>query len=422
MAIKTWQKYLLAMIPLLVIFFLFYYFGDIVSYIILAWVVSMIGAPIYSLVNRFAGPSLSAAVSLFVLTLVFMLLLRIVVPPLVTQAKNLSEIDYQTIITGLEEPIADMTQWLRDRGVINEVKEDAVDEINKTHGNIIHAEVIELDSLLNIGSDSVKRTNINLLVNIHQDAIGEEKEIIDLSDQPQILRTLKDDIFKMLDPSQIPQLIGSFLGFFGNMVITLMSVYFIAFFFLREKGLFTKMMSLLVPNKQESKMTRAVDDSTSLLVRYFIGLVIQMFVNAVLATIALKLFGFKSALLMAICFAILNVIPYVGPILGNLISVLIVISSNLELDFYSMMLPKIVTAIIIFAVLQMIDNFILQPNIFSKSVKAHPLEIFLIVLIGAKIGGILGMVIAIPAYTVVRVLLKVFFSEFEVVKKMTASI
>jgi len=99
-----------------------------------------------------------------------------------------------------------------------------------------------------------------------------------------------------------------------------------------------------------------------------------------------------------------------------------VISSNLELDFYSMMLPKIVTAIIIFAVLQMIDNFILQPNIFSKSVKAHPLEIFLIVLIGAKIGGILGMVIAIPAYTVVRVLLKVFFSEFEVVKKMTASI
>jgi len=393
-----------------------------VSYIILAWVVSMIGAPIYSLVNRFAGPSLSAAVSLFVLTLVFMLLLRIVVPPLVTQAKNLSEIDYQTIITGLEEPIADMTQWLRDRGVINEVKEDAVDEINKTHGNIIHAEVIELDSLLNIGSDSVKRTNINLLVNIHQDAIGEEKEIIDLSDQPQILRTLKDDIFKMLDPSQIPQLIGSFLGFFGNMVITLMSVYFIAFFFLREKGLFTKMMSLLVPNKQESKMTRAVDDSTSLLVRYFIGLVIQMFVNAVLATIALKLFGFKSALLMAICFAILNVIPYVGPILGNLIGVLIVISSNLELDFYSMMLPKIVTAIIIFAVLQMIDNFILQPNIFSKSVKAHPLEIFLIVLIGAKIGGILGMVIAIPAYTVVRVLLKVFFSEFEVVKKMTASI
>jgi len=422
MAIKTWQKYLLAMIPLLVIFFLFYYFGDIVSYIILAWVVSMIGAPIYSLVNRFAGPSLSAAVSLFVLTLVFMLLLRIVVPPLVTQDKNLSEIDYQTIITELEEPIADMTQWLRDRGVINEVKEDAVDEINKTHGNIIHAEVIELDSLLNIGSDSVKRTNINLLVNIHQDAIGEEKEIIDLSDQPQILRTLKDDIFKMLDPSQIPQLIGSFLGFFGNMVITLMSVYFIAFFFLREKGLFTKMMSLLVPNKQESKMTRAVDDSTSLLVRYFIGLVIQMFVNAVLATIALKLFGFKSALLMAICFAILNVIPYVGPILGNLIGVLIVISSNLELDFYSMMLPKIVTAIIIFAVLQMIDNFILQPNIFSKSVKAHPLEIFLIVLIGAKIGGILGMVIAIPAYTVVRVLLKVFFSEFEVVKKMTASI
>ena len=73
-------------------------------------------------------------------------------------------------------------------------------------------------------------------------------------------------------------------------------------------------------------------------------------------------------------------------------------------------------------VFQMLDNFLLQPNIFSKSVKAHPLEIFIVVLMGAKIGGVAGMVLAIPAYTVLRVLLKVFFSEFEVVKRLTSSI
>jgi len=73
-------------------------------------------------------------------------------------------------------------------------------------------------------------------------------------------------------------------------------------------------------------------------------------------------------------------------------------------------------------VMQLLDNFILQPNIFSKSVKAHPLEIFIVVLMGAKIGGIIGMVVAIPIYTVLRVLAKVFLSEFKVVQSITKGI
>ena len=73
-------------------------------------------------------------------------------------------------------------------------------------------------------------------------------------------------------------------------------------------------------------------------------------------------------------------------------------------------------------VMQLLDNFILQPNIFSKSVNAHPLEIFIVVLMGAKIGGIIGMVVAIPIYTVLRVLAKVFLSEFKVVQSITKGI
>ena len=69
--------------------------------------------------------------------------------------------------------------------------------------------------------------------------------------------------------------------------------------------------------------------------------------------------------------------------------------------------------------MQLLDNFILQPQIFSASVKAHPLEIFICVLVGAKIGGILGMVLAIPVYTVLRVIAKVFLSEFKIVQKIT---
>ena len=421
MAFKTWQKYLLAIIPLVVLIILFHYFGDIVCYIMMAWVVSMVGAPIYSLLNRFFGSAMSAASTLFLLLLCFVLFLRIVVPPLVNQAKQLAEIDYERMMTGLEEPMNDFENWLGGVGLITEADTATHTHTEFDHSKLIHTEVIKLDSLLLNNADSLNDTNINLLINIHQEEPPSELEEHTDPEVP-FLQKLRDDAFKILDPSQIPKILGSFVGFFGGVLVALMSVLFIAFFFLKEKGLFVRMVSLLVANDKESKVNHAIEESSTLLVRYFVGLVIQVLIITVVTTLVLKLFGFKNALLMALCFAVLNLIPYLGPIFGNLVGVLIVISSNLELDFYTMMLPKIITAVVIFAVIQIVDNIILQPNIFSKSVKAHPLEIFLIVLIGAKLGGVLGMVIAIPAYTVIRVLLKVFFSEFEVVKKITATI
>jgi predicted PurR-regulated permease PerM len=115
----------------------------------------------------------------------------------------------------------------------------------------------------------------------------------------------------------------------------------------------------------------------------------------------------------------MNVVPYLGPILGASFAVIIVVSANLDVSFYEVLLPKILKILGVFAVMQLIDNFLVQPNIFSKSVKAHPLEIFIVVLMGAKIGGVTGMILAIPAYTVIRVLAKVFLSEFKVVQRIT---
>ena len=115
----------------------------------------------------------------------------------------------------------------------------------------------------------------------------------------------------------------------------------------------------------------------------------------------------------------INVIPYIGPIIGAMFGIFITISSNLDLSFYSEMLPMILWVMGAFAAMQMLDNFILQPYIFSTSVMAHPLEIFIIILVGAKIGGILGMVVAIPTYTVIRVIARSFLSEFKIVQRMT---
>ncbi|MBP7644990.1 MAG: AI-2E family transporter, partial [Saprospiraceae bacterium] len=209
---------------------------------------------------------------------------------------------------------------------------------------------------------------------------------------------------------------------FGNMVVGIMSVMFIAFFFLKEQGLFYEMIKTAVPVEYEERTTHAIDESSKLLIRYFIGIFIQITIVTIVSTILLSALGIQNALLIAFFAAIMNVIPYMGPIIGASFGAIITISSNLNVSFYNELFPQLIKVFIVFGIVQLIDNFILQPNIFSKSVKAHPLEIFLIVLIGAKLGGILGMVLAIPLYTVMRVIGKVFLSEFKVIQRLTKNI
>ena len=182
------------------------------------------------------------------------------------------------------------------------------------------------------------------------------------------------------------------------------------------------MIQSLVPNEYEAKAAHAIDQTSKLLIRYFSGILLQMAIVTLLVSVPLRIMGIDNALLIAFFAAILNVIPYIGPIIGALFGVVITLSSNPSAPFYSEMMPEMIRVLSVFIIMQIIDNFVLQPIIFSKSVKAHPLEIFLVVLIGAKLGGILGMVLAIPLYTVFRVIGKVFLSEFKVIQNLTRNI
>ena len=88
-------------------------------------------------------------------------------------------------------------------------------------------------------------------------------------------------------------------------------------------------------------------------------------------------------------------------------------------DFYAEMLPNLINLMIIFGTMQVLDGFILQPIIFSSRVLAHPLEIFIVVIIGAQMGGSVGMVVAIPIYTILRVIASTFLNEFKLVRRLT---
>jgi predicted PurR-regulated permease PerM len=189
--------------------------------------------------------------------------------------------------------------------------------------------------------------------------------------------------------------------------------------------MFLQFIVTLVPNQYEEAVKNTLEDTVYLLQRYFQGVLLQMTVITVFITIALSIIGLQNAFLIGIIAALLNLIPYLGPILGAGFALAITLVTNSELPFYDVMLPLLFKVGVIFSLMQLLDNLILQPFIFSNRVMAHPLEIFIVVLLAAQvgviigIGAVVGMVLAIPTYTIFRVVARSFLSEFKVVQKLT---
>ncbi len=361
-----WQKYIryiIGIVLLCALALVFSYFIEVVSYILISWVISMVGQPFMSFFLlrlqflRFSfGRSLAALLTLVILFSLIGLLLWLFIPLVIQQAVVLSKVDFEAISQALQEPIEKMNHWLRSMG---------------------------------------------------------------LEPGPSASDQIKSFIGSYFDPGQISGFFGSLLAKAGHLLIGLFSVIFISFFFLKERGLFTEIVVAAVPTGLEKKAQNVIDDISVLLTRYFGGIAIQMTILMILAVIMLSFIGIKNSFLIAFFYAVINIIPYLGPLMGAVFACLLTLSSNLELDFYQQTIPLLVKVLAVFFIIKMLDDFIIQPYIFSKKVQAHPLEIFIVIMVGARIGGIIGMVLAIPAYTIFRVVAKTFLSEFKVIRKIT---
>lgn len=343
---------------------LVYYFSDIVAYTLIAWVLSMIGKPLMNFYLRYIriwkfriGTNLAAVLTILTFFLVVGLLIWGFLPPIIEQVNNLAGVDYYAIAKALEDPMRNLEDELRALGVINTT-----------------------DSLAKI---------------------------------------LESTFSNWLEPAAIGVVFKNLIAAAGNILVGIASVIFITFFFLREQGLFVNFLVALMPEEYSNQVRKAIDVSVTMLSRYFRGLLLQMLSFCLVVSVSLTVLGVPNALLIGFLAAVLNIIPYIGPIIGATFGVVLTISSGLHLDFYAEMVPMIGKVVLVFAGAQALDNYVIQPYIFSESVLAHPLEIFLVVLMGAKINGILGMVLAIPAYTVLRAVAWAFLSEFEIVKHLT---
>ncbi len=230
------------------------------------------------------------------------------------------------------------------------------------------------------------------------------------------------NIGSKLNLSFIPDFLNGLLATIGSFGVGLASVLFITFFFLKDRALFVKGAKKLIPDSHEEQILNSLGKINYLLTRYFIGLALQLLIIFVLYLIVLIIFGVQNALVIAFLCAVLNIIPYIGPLIGSVLAAVLTMISNIGSDFQTEILPTTIYVMIGFWIVQVIDNNVSSPLIFSNSVNSHPLEIFLVILIAGSLFGVVGMIVAVPVYTIIKVIGKEFFPENRVVRLLTKDI
>lgn len=236
------------------------------------------------------------------------------------------------------------------------------------------------------------------------------------------------ELKKFFDPSLFSSVLGSAASIITSLGVGLFSVVFISFFFIKDDGQFTAIVRALVPDKHEEEAARAISDISYLLSRYFIGVMIEIMGVTLINFLGLLLIarlGFNAAIGIAFMTGILNVMPYVGPLLGGVmgtvLGLVIKYSSAVPVGLDVSFIAFTLILIAIFCFTQLIDNILYQPVIYSTSIKAKPLEIFIVLLIAGTLAGPLGMIVAIPGYTVVRVVAYRFFRHYKAISRLIPS-
>ena len=347
---------------------LMWYFRNIVSYILISVVLSFIGRPLMRKLSLLRykklriPKDLAALVTLIAICVLFAGFFWFIIPLLVKELQAFSQIDFEQILNSVIEPVKKVSQY-----------------INKEPVNLDNQSFLDL-----------------ILVKISE----------------------------KVDLSKLSNVVGFVAGTLGEIAVGIFSVLFITFFFLKEDNMFREGIILLVPTEIEKKVAHILDSISHLLRRYFIGLILEVFMVMSLITIGLLLIGFQfnHCVIIGLSCGLFNIIPYLGPWMGAILGLLIGAALNVTQDFTTHTLPLLILMSIVFIVVQVIDNILFQPLIYSSSVKAHPLEIFLVFMIAGSIGGILGMILAIPVYTIARVVAKEFFDNMKLVRKLTENL
>ena len=358
--------YIIKLGGLAIVLALCWYFKNVLIYVIAAFVVSLIGRPVMQLLRkikikgRHAPDWLLAILTILIIIGLLLLIVTQMVPLISNIVRDTSSLQGSNYFGS--DPIGRVNEWL-----------------------------------------------IGMFPNLGQD--------FDLS------ALLIMRIREVVDFGRVSGIVGSVASVVTGAFVALFAIVFISFFFLKEDGLFERIVCALVPDRHELTLGKTLSEIKQLLSRYFVGLLIEILGVALIDLLGLWLIArldFSYAIGIAFIAGLLNVIPYVGPLIGEaigvILGVMLKLGGGVGLNVNVWAFALIILAIMLTA--QLIDNFIYQPLIYSTSIKAHPLEIFIVLLMAGHIGGTVGMLVAIPAYTVVRVVAIRFFYRYKVIQRL----
>lgn len=361
------SKIWILIVSLLIIGLLVWYFQAIIAYVIISAILSIIGRPIVELLMKirirkhYLHSGACAFITLLCFYLIIILFVSTMLPLITHQAEIISNIDPNSISESIQKPLNDLNVKLHQYHLIS----------------------------------------------------GPNNSVISY---------LSDGLSKVINVTNMTDFLNSALGFTGNIFVALFAISFITFFFLKDQMLFVSLLLMLCPDDYIDRFKNILHDSKRLLTRYFVGLLIEMMLVAILLSIGLSIIGVENATLIGFIGGILIVIPYIGSITGSILGILIGISTNLGADFHTVIIPLMLKMGVVFLIVHTIDPIIFQPIIYAKSVHAHPLEIFILILIAGKVGGIPGMIVAVPVYTIFRIFAKEFLNGFKIVGHLTRNI
>jgi predicted PurR-regulated permease PerM len=362
------SRYIIITIVVATILFAAWYFMNIIAYILIAAILTLIGRPIVEGLQRvrykklFIPRWLSALLALIFIWGIFVTFFSVFIPLIATEANELSMVDIGPLLEQMQGPL---------------------DKLN------------HLFIEFNIGEGEYHSIEEYLMEKIHA----------------------------VMNISLLSSVFSTLTTIMGDLFIAIFAISFIMFFFLKDASMFSNGIMLLVPTKHEKPVSNALKSIRRLLMRYFIGIMLQITAIIILVTIGLTIVGvnFHRSLVIGLFVGIINIVPYVGPFIGAIFGVIIGSAGYIEMEL-AVLLPKIMYMSFVFLTVQIMDNVLFQPLIYGSSVNAHPLEIFLVIMIAGSVAGIPGMILAVPGYTIFRVFAREFLFKFKLVKKITEKI
>ncbi len=194
-------------------------------------------------------------------------------------------------------------------------------------------------------------------------------------------------------PENITGSLSSVFGVVTNIALTAVTVPFILFYMLKDGHRFPNLAVKILPEKYKNEGLKIFKDLYETLAAYIQGqLIVCLFVGTA-CFIGFWIAGVKYALILGLIIAVTNIIPYVGPFLGATPAVIIAFLDSPTKAFI---------ALIIVVAVQQTDGNLLSPLIIGRRLNTHPLTIILLLIGAGSFGGILGMILAVPAYALLK--------------------